>query len=174
MYKCFIAMSIDGYIADANESIEFLEKFDHELSHTNYFSKQYSTFYNDVDNVVIGRNTYDFVINHIAKNDLEYPYLGKRNYLITSQEIKIDNDDVRTFSYQQFKEMELEGKTWIVGGGELVGALLDDNLIDNLIITIVPVVLGSGTKLSINKSMHQFRLASTNSEGDFIELNYVK
>jgi dihydrofolate reductase len=134
---CFIATSLDGYIAGPNSEIDWL------------FTDQdygYRPFYPIVDTVVMGRKTYDLCLTFD-----EYPYPGIPNYVWSRS--RHGKDEHATFwsgdIAQLLKELkQQEGKTiWLVGGSALVGEAITHDLLDELIVSIHPLVLGDGVPL---------------------------
>lgn len=133
-------MSLDGYIARLDDSVDWLDSI--EGSGDN----GYKVFYNTVDTLIMGRRTYDWVSKHTETN----PYNGKTTYVITSSkqedqsDVKFTDNPVeliKTIKKQTGKDI------WLVGGGKAVHSLMDHNLVDEFIITIAPIVLGSGIQL---------------------------
>lgn len=136
----FIAMSLDGFIASEDDSIDWLEAVE------GLGDNGYKKFYNSVDTLIMGRRTFDWVTSRIAS----YPYQGKVSYVLThhpledSQEVKFVKDSKKLVSLLQTKP----GKDiWLVGGACVAQEFFKLNLIDEMILTIAPVVLGCGIKL---------------------------
>lgn len=141
--KLYIAASIDGYIAQGDGSLDWLMKYPVNTE-TNY---GYDDFFDSIDTVVMGGQTY----RDILDIDVVWPYKDKTTYVITrnSQE---SNGDIHFISENIIKAiLELRKKTgtdiWLVGGGKIVSMLLSHNLIDEMIITTIPVLLGNGIPL---------------------------
>lgn len=134
---CFIATSLDGYIAGPNGEIDWL------------FTDQdygYTQLYATVDTVVMGRKTYDLCLTFG-----EYPYPGIPNY-VWSRTHHEKNEHATFWSghiarlLKRLKQQE--GKTiWLVGGSALVGEAITHDLLDELIVSIHPLVLGEGVPL---------------------------
>ncbi len=141
-------MTLDGYIADENDQLTFLDPYnENELA-----KKSYQDLMERTDVLFIGRKTYD-VVSKLVK---EWPYPNHHTYVFTS---KPDADTKNiTFTSQDTKELidTLEmspGKDiWIVGGGKLVQSLIEKDLIDEYHIAIAPILLGKGTPL-----FHEFK-----------------
>lgn len=134
---CFIATSLDGYIAGPAGEIDWL------------FTDQdygYTQFYANVDTVVMGRKTYDLCLTFN-----EYPYPGIPNYVWTRT--RRGTDKHATFVSGDIVELlkglkEKQGKTiWLVGGSALVGEAIKHDLLDELIVSVHPIVLGNGVPL---------------------------
>ena len=138
----FIAMSLDGYIARLDGDISFLSVV--ELEGEDY---GYSDFLNSVDTVIIGRKTYD----HVFDMGFDNPHPEKEVYIISRSE-KPDNGSAKYFK-GSLKGLvdELKAKPgkniYCDGGSEVINALLTENLIDEFIISVIPVMLGDGISL---------------------------
>jgi len=144
--KLYIATSIDGYIARNDGDLDWLMKYPIN-SETNY---GYDSFYESVDTVIMGGQTY----RDILSMDVLWPYKDKATYVITHNPA-VSKDNVHFITEDIIKAIhrlrEEEGKDiWLVGGGKLVTMLLNDEIIDEMIITVVPVILGSGIPLFPN------------------------
>jgi len=138
----YIAMSLDGYIAQPNDNIEFLSMV--EQVGQDY---GYGAFLNTVDTVIVGRKTYDKVISM----GYAYPHTGKDVYVVTKaprqniDTVKFFNGNLKALVSKLLSE---KGKNiYCDGGAEIVNQLLKDDLIDEYIISVVPILLGDGTKL---------------------------
>jgi dihydrofolate reductase len=161
---CFIATSLDGYIAGLAGEIDWL------------FTDQdygYTPFYAGVDAVVMGRKTYDLCLTFG-----EYPYPGIPNYVWSrtrhgkNEHATFVSGDIAAF-IKGLKQQE--GKTiWLVGGSALVGEALRHDLLDELIVSIHPIVLGSGIPLFPHDLPRaQFRLVkSTPFDTGLVQLTY--
>ncbi|MBC1211365.1 dihydrofolate reductase [Listeria booriae] len=141
----YIAVSVDGYIAEADGSIGFLEDteviVDEETSYQELLDK--------IDTVVLGRTTYDQLVNELAPGN--YPYTEQTSYIITSH--PDTNTEKLVFTSEDPVELvcnlkSVDGKAiWIVGGSSIIAPLVEANLIDSYVITTIPVLLGKGIPL---------------------------
>jgi dihydrofolate reductase len=138
----YIATSLDGYIAKPNDDLSFLSIVEHEGEDYGY-----SEFIGSVDTVILGRKTYDWVMSQVS----EFPHADKKAYVIT----RTPRPDIGNTNFYSgdLKSLVLKLKSengkniFIDGGAEIVNLLLKDDLIDELIISIIPILVGSGTKL---------------------------
>ena len=138
----YIATSLDGYIARKDGGIDWLSMV--ESPDTDY---GYSDFYRSVDAAVMGRKTYE-----LALGFGEWPYPGKPAYVFTRQQPASDRTDVTFTSAlpdRVLRELDAQGlrRIWLVGGAELTAAFQRRRLIDEYIISVIPVVLGEGIPL---------------------------
>ncbi|GBU10852.1 diacylglycerol kinase [Erysipelotrichaceae bacterium] len=178
MHTVYIAMSIDGYIADVDGSVSWLDTFHTVLEQnpTSYFSTSYEKFYRTVDAVVMGRKTYDV----IKSFEVDYPYAHIPNYIITYNSMLANTEYCQFCSLTQYVEqinMQASRVIWVVGGGILASALLAKGLIEKLIITIMPVMLGAGIRLfpgNIDAVTTQFSLTNCVTDCGIVELIYEK
>lgn len=140
----YIAMSLDGYIADKYGRVDWLSGHgDGEYVDT------YSEFIKDVDTVVMGWNTYNQITTELSPNEWVYEQLT--SYIITHRALP-STDNMKFVSddpcgiVKRLKEEN--GKTiWICGGGNIIQPLMQDGLIDEYHISVIPTILGSGIRL---------------------------
>ena len=138
----YISMSLDGYIATMDNELDFLSIVQKEGEDYGY-----SDFINSVDSVIIGRKTYEKVI----EMGYEYPHTDKDVYIIT----RTTRPSIGTFQFYSGDLAQLVNKLkkqsgkniYCDGGSEIVNELMRANLIDEYIISIIPVLLGDGIKL---------------------------
>lgn len=141
----FIATSIDGYIAKKNGDIDWLTKFSPPTSETEDNDCGFSKFFSGIDALVMGKNTYD-VVSHFDP----WPYQGKRVIVLSStlasvcKQAELFNGEIT----QLIENLHSEGiKHIYIDGGATISQFLNAGLVDQLIISIIPVVLGSGIPL---------------------------
>ncbi|MBX7107576.1 MAG: dihydrofolate reductase family protein [Chitinophagales bacterium] len=138
----YIAMSLDGRIAKPDGDIRFLETV--EQPGEDY---GYAAFVASIDTVIWGRKTYD----KVQTFGTAIPHADKRIFVITRTSRPATGNI--TFYSGNLKKLiaelkDAEGKhIYIDGGAELVSALLKEELIDELYISIISVVLGEGILL---------------------------
>ncbi len=172
--KLYIATSIDGFIAKSDGSVGWLDTIPHpENEDYGYFD-----FYKSIDTTLMGNATYQQILTF----DVPFPYSDKKNYVF-SRTHSADNEDV-SFVSENIGEFIQKLKTqkgsdiWLIGGGNLNAFFLQNNLIDEMIISVMPVVLGSGIPLfgaSAKDVEIQFVLKETISfESGVVQLVYEK
>lgn len=140
----FIAMSLDGYIAKPNDDLTFLKLV--EKAGEDY---GYGEFTDTIDTLIIGRRTYDYVLKNVGLSHYDN---GQRDvYVITRTERpQVGRTTFYTGNLTELvKRLKSEkGKNiYCDGGAEVINELLKHDLIDEFIISIVPVLLGNGTRL---------------------------
>jgi len=138
----YIATSLDGFIANPDGDISFLSVAEKEGEDYGY-----ADFLKSIDTIIIGRKSYEKVISM----GFDYPHSNKKVYIIT----RTKRPDIGSFTFytDNLKELVLklkneEGKAiYIDGGAEIVHQLLQENLIDEFYITVIPTMLGTGIPL---------------------------
>ncbi|MDN5200242.1 dihydrofolate reductase family protein [Fulvivirgaceae bacterium BMA10] len=139
----YISMSLDGYLARKNDDISWLSMV--EKKGEDY---GYNDFTASIDTYIVGRATYDYIIKLID----HFPQAKKFDcYVITRKDrkpedgVKFYNGDLEALINNLKKK---EGKNiYCDGGGEIVRLLMEKRLIDEFIISIIPIVLGDGKRL---------------------------
>lgn len=138
----YIATSLDGYIAGPNDNLDFLSIVSKDGEDYGY-----SEFNSSVDVVIVGRRTYDWVMEQVK----EFPHADKISYIVT-RTARPANGKINFYT-RSLKELiaKLKSETgkniFVDGGSEVVNELLRDKLIDEFIISVIPVLVGNGKKL---------------------------
>ncbi len=147
----FVASSLDGYIATDEDSLDWL----FQLGDVN--DTGYPEFIREVGALAMGSTTYLWILQHIIQQDAgqrgRWPYeqptwvfTRKQQVLPQGADIRFVHGDVGPVHREMTKAAG--GKNiWVVGGGELVGQFYDAGLLDELIIQLCSVTLGSGKPL---------------------------
>ena len=158
----YIASSLDGYIARENGDIDWLP----EASESGY-----GEFYKSVDTVILGKTTYDQILTFG-----EYPYKEKKSFVFSKSGQNTDNNvefvpDVEKYVKDGFPGA---GKNiWLVGGAKIIGSFLKQGVIDEIIITKIPVILGNGISLFGDlESQIKLELIKTKKFGPLVDLHY--
>lgn len=135
----YMAMSIDGRIADGEGGMEWLHGFDQEG--TDY---GFAEFYAGIDALVMGRKTYEF-----AAAQSPWPYSDRKTYVVTSRLLDEPLAVVETIApdfealRHQLSQND-DATVWVVGGGMTQRGALDADMFDEMHLFVMPVVLGSG------------------------------
>lgn len=131
----FVASSLDGFIADPDGGVGWL--FDDD-------DYGFTDFLPSVDTVLLGRATYEFMLAHDVRC-----YDGKENYVFSSTldaaafpEVTVVSGGAAPF-VAALKEKD-GGDIWLVGGGVLFRALLEEGLVDRITVALHPTLLGRG------------------------------
>lgn len=138
----YIVQSLDGYIARPDGDISWLSAV--ERPGEDY---GYQAFVDTVDTVIMGRKTYDMVLSF----GIDFPHRGRKCYVLTrsrsghDENVEYYSGDVAEL-VTRLKAAE-GGNVFVDGGAEAVRALLRHGLIDEYVISIIPVLLGQGIRL---------------------------
>lgn len=167
----YIASSIDGYIAKPNDDLSFLS-----LVYKDGEDYGYGKFIATVDTVILGRKTYDWVMTQVP----EFPHANKTTFVITrTPKPSIGNTHFYTGNIEDLVH-QLKNKPgkniFIDGGAEIVNELLKKQLIDEFIISIIPIVLGEGVRLFHNNNPEQQLklIAIKHFDTGLVQLHYTK
>jgi len=160
----YIAISLDGYIAQEDGSVDWLSSFDEDY--------RYENFLTTIDTIVMGRKTYKQVLSFG-----KWPYSGLKTFVFTHQKLKEDkNVEFVSGSVQKtIAEIKKQSKKniWLVGGGNLITEFVKLQLINEYQIFLMPLFLGSGIPIlheSIN--MNSLKLIKSKSyKNGVIELH---
>lgn len=142
--KLYIATSLDGFIARENGSIDWLTKYENNPE-TDY---GYSEFYASIGKVLMGRKTYEQALGFG-----EWPYREKKSYVFTRQKESIRRENNVEFISEDIGEFvrqlkrNTEEDIWLVGGSQIIKVFFEENLVQDLIVFVVPMILGSGIPL---------------------------
>ena len=161
-YYC--AATLDGYIADAGDGLGWLfgyeGSYDAEGTEPGPMSEggAYERFYDGVGALVSGSTTYEFVVDH-RSDESEWPYKGKPYWVLSTRELPVpegEGIDVRVADatvadlHEEMVAAAGERNLWVVGGGNVASQFADEGLLDEVLVTLVPVVLGEGKPLFDN------------------------
>jgi dihydrofolate reductase len=151
-YYC--AASLDGYVAEADDTLDWLLGYQGSFSGPNAEPSEgsYERFYDDVGALIMGSVTYEFILA-LRRGWL---YAGKPTWVLSSRELPMpegEGVDVRIVNArvpELFDEVVAaagERNLWVVGGGNVASQFADEGLLDEVLVTVVPVVLGDGKPL---------------------------
>jgi dihydrofolate reductase len=142
--KLYIATSLDGFIARENGSIDWLTEYENSPE-TDY---GYSEFYASIGTVLMGRKTYEQALGFG-----DWPYKEKKSYVFTRQKEPMRSENNVEFISEDIGEFvrqlkgNTEGDIWLVGGSQIIKVFFEENLVQDLIVFVVPIILGSGIPL---------------------------
>jgi dihydrofolate reductase len=139
----YIAASLDGFIADQHDKLDWLFKYDG----MDLGEHDYRLFVKGIRTIVMGRGTYDF----LARDPAPWPYGDQRVVVVTSRpiehpkasiEIRDNVDDL----IAELRRLD-DGNVWMLGGGMLQMAFMERAALDEIEIYIIPELLGAGRPL---------------------------
>jgi dihydrofolate reductase len=182
-----VAASIDGFIADTDNSLEWL--FEAEARATKDATaareERFREFFIATGAMTMGATTYEWVVEHedlLASPARWQAYYGQvpcwvfthrtlpavpgANISFVSGDVLPVHDQMRAAA---------EGKNlWVVGGGELAGQFADLGLLDEMILTVAPATLGAGAPLLPRRlSAAQLTLTDCSHDGTFASFTYT-
>jgi len=144
-FRYYVASSLDGYIADRENAIDWLTAFGFAE-----FTPDYERFIVEVGAIVMGASTYEFILGEgpdaytyevpawvLTHRDL--PRVRGRDVRFHAGDVASVIDDVAAAAGDR--------DVWLVGGGDVVAQFARLGRLDELIVTIMPVVLGGGAPL---------------------------
>ena len=174
----YTASSLDGFIADSENSLDWLLQLG-DVAETSY-----PAFIREVGALAMGSTTYEWLLKHQVRPESEdsqpWPYqqptwvFSSRSLpAVSGADIRFVSGDVRPV-HRQMMEAAGGKNVWIVGGGELAGQFYDHGLLDEIIVQISSVTLGSGAPLLPRAIVTPpLRLTSVAAYGEaFAELRY--
>lgn len=143
--KVFIATSLDGYIADSKGGIDWLETF----PEINQVDTGYHSFMADVDALLMGRGTFEKVCSF----DIDWPY-EKPVFVLSNSLMGIPEkfqgkvELVSGNLSEVLAQIHQKGFGRLyIDGGKTIQSFLKEDLIDEMVITVIPVLLGGGIPL---------------------------
>jgi len=176
----YTATSIDGFIADRDNSLDWLFQVDSGSGKEDRFS----SFFAGVGAMAMGATTYEWVLEH--EQLLDNPGKWRQSYgavpcwvfthrrlpLVPGADLVQAHGDVRSVHAQM--SMAAEGKNiWLAGGGDLAGQFADHGLLDEIWLGIAPATLGAGAPLLPRRLLaSDLTLAEVECDGQFVFLAY--
>lgn len=146
-FQYFVAASLDGFIATTGDDLDWLLQFDGFAGG----KESYDAFLSDVGSVAMGGETYTWLLRHLSEG---WPYPGIPCWVFTHHEHPVPPGADITFVRGPVSEFaaDLQAATagknvWVVGGGVLAAQFADARLLGELILSVIPVVLGRGKPL---------------------------
>lgn len=138
----YIAVSLDGYIADADGSVSFLDGFDAG-------GDDFAAFFETVDAVIMGGNTYRQITETLSPGN--WPYENRKCYVYSRSKSGISGDVEFTrlppIVLLERIRREFSSDIWLIGGGQIVREYMTYDLVDRMILHLVPTLLGRGVPL---------------------------
>jgi dihydrofolate reductase len=138
----FVGISLDGFLARPDGSLDWLKPFEGT-------EHGYTAFIDTVDTLVIGRGTYDFVLG-MLRSGLPWPYGGKRCVVMTHRPVAGQHRE-SAFAGEPgalLEELSEQGARHVyVDGGVVIRSFLARGLLDQMTVSIVPVLIGTGIPL---------------------------
>ena len=174
----YTASSVDGFIATEDHSLEWL----FQLGDVNDTS--YPRFIQEVGALAMGSSTYEWMLRHVIKVDSatpgRWPYEQPTWVFSSREQPALPGADIRFVRgavqpvHSEMRDAAKGKNLWLVGGGDLVGQFYDAGLLDEIIVQVGSVTLGSGKPLLPRRiAFPPLRLTSVQRFGPgFAELRY--
>jgi dihydrofolate reductase len=173
----YTATTLDGFIADENDSLEWL--FTRAQEQDSRFA--YSAFIAEVGALAMGSTTYEWILDHefAGKDpaDWRWPYeipcwvfTHRRLTVVPNASVEFSSGEVAPV-HRAMVDAAGGRNVWIVGGGDLAGQFADAGVLDEVLVSIAPVTLGAGAPL-LPRPL-ELRLEDTGRNGDFVCARYA-
>jgi len=172
----YTATTLDGFIADPDNSLEWLFTRQHEQDGP----LGYGPFIAEVGALAMGSTTYEWVLDHEFSGkdtaDWKWPYeqpcwvfTHREPTVVPGARIEFVSGDVAPV-HAAMTAAAGGRNLWVVGGGDLAGQFADAGLLDEVIVTIAPVTLGAGAPLLPRRV--ELALEEVARNGDFAAARY--
>lgn len=145
----YIAISLDGFIARPDGNLDWLTS----VPQPKTGDYGYAELLKSIGTTIMGRKTYDEIIGF----GVEWPYVGLDSFVVTTNKnFKIHSPDTYPLT-ENLKNFvtELKKKTekdiWLIGGGKLTTTFINEGILDKMIITVIPKIIGEGIPLFADK-----------------------
>lgn len=169
----FVASSLDGYIAQPNDDLSFLKmvgKAGEDYGYTEFTAT--------IDTIIVGRKTYDWVLREIGLSHYDN---GEREvYVITrTEKPRVGRTTFHTGDLTELvQKLKADNgrNIYCDGGAEIVTELLKNRLIDELVISVIPILVGDGTRLfKDGRPEQELELVSSRQfEKGLVQLHYKR
>ena len=176
--RYYAAATLDGYIADENDGIDWLQTYDEGFDGSEEsVGDAMNAFMGEIGSLLMGSATYEFILEHGSS----WPYGDRPTWVLTSRELEsMEGADLRFHDgdvgdvHGDALEAAGDRDLWVVGGGSVASQLEQAKLLDELQMTVVPVVLGSGKPLFAHAPREPMKLLGTRAfSNGMTELTYA-
>jgi dihydrofolate reductase len=172
----YTATTLDGFIADPGNSLDWL--FTRKREPDGLLN--YDAFIADIGAMAMGSTTYEWILDHeFADKDpgeWKWPYdipcwvfTHRELRVVPGASIEFTSADIEAV-HREMVDAAGERNVWIVGGGDLAGQFADAGLLDEVIVSIAPVMLGAGAPLLPRRI--ELRLDELGRNGDFVSARF--
>lgn len=169
----YISMSLDGFIATVEDDLSWLS-----IVETEGEDYGYAKFNESVDTYIVGRKTYDIVLE--LTGGIFPPAEKHRCYVITRQ--KRENENGVMFYNGHVADLvaalkkETGKNIYCDGGGQVVKLLMEKDLIDEYIVSVIPIILGDGKRLFSGGTpkINLKALPARYYESGLVQLHYMR
>jgi dihydrofolate reductase len=172
------ATTLDGYIATEDNDLSWLFQLEGGDDPGAGADNPYDEVFANVAAIAMGATTYEWVVEHEPG---PWPFADRPTWVFTHRDLGREDDAPVTFTaedvgkvHQQMVAAAGGRDIWLVGGGDLVGQFLDRDLLDEIWVSIAPVVLGSGAPLLPRRHTTPMRVLDVRHAegGPFVHVHY--
>jgi dihydrofolate reductase len=170
----YTAATIDGFIADEHDSLDWL--FEHDTGDSEGGPPGYDEFIAGIGALAMGATTYEWLRAHLERTGEAWPYdqptwvFTHRDLPAVAPEVRFVQGDVAEH-WDAMASAAGDRDVWVVGGGELAGQYADAGLLTRLEVQLAPVTLGAGKPLFPRQ--HDLELVDVGRSGDFVVATYA-
>lgn len=176
----YTATSLDGFLADPDNSLDWLLEIDDLGDASTAAADQFQTFFSQVGAFCLGATTYQWVMDREGPDGWLRAYGDLPGWVFTHRSLTADPRLNLTFVsgdvapvHEAMTAAAAGRNIWVVGGGELAGQFADAGLLDELILSVAPVTLGGGAPLLPRRLLSsRLRLTGVEQMGPFASLTY--
>ncbi|MGN2641804.1 dihydrofolate reductase family protein [Nocardia takedensis] len=175
--RYYTATTLDGFIADPDNSLDWLFAVDNDGATDTDFQR----FFGTVGALCMGATTYEWVREHQDEANWAEAYGDTPAWVFTHRDLpaipganlRFVAGAVEPVHRDMAAAAGAERDIWVVGGGELAGAFADAGLLDELIVSVAPATLGAGAPLLPRRIMpDRLKLTEVERIGQFAQLTY--
>jgi dihydrofolate reductase len=172
------ATTLDGYIATEDNDLSWLFQLEGGTDPSAGSDNPYDEVFENVGAIAMGATTYAWVVEHEPG---PWPFADRPTWVFTHRDLSREDDAPVTFTaedvgkvHQQMAAAADGRDIWLVGGGDLVGQFLDRGLLDEIWVSIAPLVLGSGAPLLPRRHTTPMRVLEVRHAegGPFVHVHY--
>ncbi len=144
-----IVASLDGFIARRDGTVDWLSPRDLAPDH------DHASFMAEVDTAVMGRRTWDLACEREGERpfaDLRCVIFSRRRAGQRQRGVQFTDEDPETLMRRLRQMPGRRGGIWLVGGGEIARLCLEAGVVNEVVLTLVPVLLGDGLPLFLPRA----------------------
>lgn len=174
----YVGISLDGYIADPDGGVDWLNPYSDARA-------GFQPFFKTISACIMGRTTFDHAVSKYGASEAGFG--GAATYIVTHRPLNRDSEHSRPFIVPHdgdlsdlvamMRERHPGGDFWLMGGGGLTKSFLEADLIDILSVAFVPTLIGAGLPMFPPGTFKERRLALTRQHtypSGVIELRYQR
>jgi dihydrofolate reductase len=182
----YTATSIDGFIADPGNSLDWLFQVEQSAGAGSSMAKEdrFDTFFSGIGAMAMGAGTYEWALEHghLRESGKWQEYYGQTPcWVFTHRELPLVPGANLAFARGDVRDVHEQMMTaadgrnvWLVGGGDLAGQFADQGLLDEILLGMAPVMLGGGTPLLPRRLLaSELTLARVEHDSHFVFLTYA-